>query len=142
VRFRAVLTSSTLSEPVIEEESTNIFAPLPGGGARRHRWLRRQPRPPAPIPAPLPGPGLSARTPTRCPCRNRRAAALAGSATRSQCCGAGSDGSGTGEFPGGGASHRDHGPATTADAHRAAVARDGGGGVIAPAVRASAAGER
>jgi uncharacterized repeat protein (TIGR01451 family) len=35
VRFRVELRSSTLSEPVVEEESTNIFAPIQGNGPAR-----------------------------------------------------------------------------------------------------------
>jgi uncharacterized repeat protein (TIGR01451 family) len=54
VRFRAELRSSTLSGPVIEEESTNVYAPVPGAGPAPST------PPPAgaagPPPGPAPGP--------------------------------------------------------------------------------------
>ncbi|MBX9678047.1 MAG: DUF11 domain-containing protein [Gemmataceae bacterium] len=49
VRFRTELRASSLETPVIEEESTRIYAPLAPGG---------NPAGPGPIPAPNPNPGV------------------------------------------------------------------------------------
>jgi uncharacterized repeat protein (TIGR01451 family) len=57
VRFRVELTSSTLTEPVIEEESTNVYAPPPGGTAAAPGSLPANfvgpPAPPRLVPTPV-----------------------------------------------------------------------------------------
>jgi uncharacterized repeat protein (TIGR01451 family) len=55
-RFRVELRSATLSEPVIEEESTNIYAPAPGAGPARPAAPPPAPPPARPLP-PGPPPG-------------------------------------------------------------------------------------
>jgi uncharacterized repeat protein (TIGR01451 family) len=56
VRFQVELTSETLQEPVIKQESTTIYRPVPGGGA---------PAPPAGPPPPAPPAGSGAAGPPR-----------------------------------------------------------------------------
>jgi hypothetical protein len=55
VRFRVELRTATLRDPVIEEESTNIYAPSAGAGPA--------PAPRAPAPGPAVPPGQPGATP-------------------------------------------------------------------------------
>jgi uncharacterized repeat protein (TIGR01451 family) len=61
VRFRVELRSATLSEPVIEEESTNIYSPAPGTGPAPARTTV-PPTAPAPMAPAPPAPRPTAPT--------------------------------------------------------------------------------